>query len=429
MLNAADAGNIDGPVVVVTAGDLRWLLGVELTDVPGLYVVDDPDTVAVVAANLAAAGHRVLIVRGRTGHLAAGSGGRRAGLTVVTAGVAPSLPSWQVHADGTVTAASARLAVLDAAAAAVIFAARQRATPTRTVPVRAAAVGTDTSGPADTPPAPAAAAGPRTARRLHIAVLGQVTLTCRAANGAVTPVAVRRTASLHLLLLLAIDRGGRTGDDLAAALWPEQPVRTGTRRFATSLSELRRTLQHATGVDVIRRVAAVAGGSSYRLDPAYVEVDLWQFHDLLDAADAATGATARRSLLQQAATLHRGEFAEGLTGAWLDPARETTARHCIDVFTYLAAGEPDHGAALALLHRATGLAPDNETVVRDVLRRHATAGDVDGVHRVYHALHERLAASGDTPQPATTRLYEELTAVGLAQPATAGAAVPERTLQ
>ncbi|GAA3260891.1 hypothetical protein ACFO1B_55410 [Dactylosporangium siamense] len=415
---AAAAGSDSGPVVVITADDLRSLVGIDDIGVAALHVVESPDAIPGIGAALARGGRRVLVVRSRTG-LPRGwlDEGDRAGLTVVSVDAEPSLPSWHVSADGTVVRPAVRLAVLNAAAAAVVLAGLRRIAPPLVPPP-------DEAPPItviEDLPQPVAA----TSRRLRVTIFGPVRVESITAEGAGTVVPLRRTASLHLLLFLAVHRGGATNDDLATAIWPDQPVHIAARRLATSLWELRQALQHATGVDVVRRDVVLGGGTRHRIDPAHVEVDLWQFHDLLDAAGSAAARTERRALLRQAADLERGELAEGLTGEWLAPAREATVRHCIDALTYLAEAEADHGTALTLLHRAARLAPDNEAVQRAVLRRHASADDLDGVRRVYNALRDRCAARSDLPEPATVQLFEDLTDAAVT--ASTGAGAPERT--
>ncbi|MET7424974.1 hypothetical protein [Dactylosporangium sp. NPDC005555] len=391
----AAAGSDSGPAAVIAAGDLRSLFGAMVVDVPGLHVVDGRHTAAATCVELAEAGRQVLAVGGRDGHLEPGPDG----VTVVAVAADPSLPSWDVRTDGTVSAAAVRLAVLDAAAAAIILAGLHRHPSAELSPPQV-----EPPQPVPQPLALEPVAAAARTRQLQIAVLGPVHIAVRTGDVAGTPVSVRRTAGLHLLILLAVHRGGATGDDLAAALWPGQPAHTVSRRLATTVHELRQELRSAAGSDVVQRYTVLTGGSGYRLDPAHVDVDLWRFHDLLDTADSVPTQSVRRELLHEAAGLDRGELAEGQASAWLDPVRESTARHRIDVLTYLADAEPDHGAALALLHRALRIAPDNEAVVRAVLRRHAVAGDLDGVHRAYDTLLRQLA-----PQPATTLLFDELT--------------------
>ncbi|GAB3831671.1 AfsR/SARP family transcriptional regulator [Dactylosporangium cerinum] len=421
---AATAGLDSGPVAVITAEDLRSLVGIDGdgVGVGGLHVIESSDAAPGVAAALATGGRRVLIVRSRAGH----PGGwpddvDRTGLTVISAGAEPSLPSWHVSTDGRVGRPAVRLAVLNAAAAAVVLAGLRRVAPQAVPPPDEAPPVTATEDPRQ-PVAAVAGAAPR---RLRVTILGPVCVESINVDGARTPVPLRRSASLHVLLLLAVHRGGATSGDLAAALWPDEPAHLTARRLATSLWELRRSLQQATGADVVHRDPVLGGGSRHQLDPAHVEVDLWRLHDLLDAAGSAATQTERRTLLRQAADLEHGELAEGLTGEWLARPREATARHCIDVLTYLADAEPDHGIALTLLHRAARLAPDNEAVQRAVLRRHATAGDLDGVRRVYNALRDRCAARSDLPEPATVQLYEDLTDTAVT--ASTGAGAPERT--
>ncbi|GAB3848958.1 BTAD domain-containing putative transcriptional regulator [Dactylosporangium cerinum] len=433
----------DAAQVVMNEGAARTLFGA-VPAVPGLYL-DAGISPVVAAAEKVSPGSDIgtPIVSIVTGALAGDPIATAASVrvplrlqvTVVDGRRRSGRTAWTVDAEGVVTdalpasaarPAQLRLATLNLPTARALLstlrqtatAMRSRtanaddraaapATPAATWPVTAAA-STEVPWP-DQPPVDA-----QRPRRLLIGVIGPVQVLLPRPDGTFTAVQVRRTASVHLLVLLAVHRDGITGNDLKEALWPDVPTSSARQRFATSLSELRRALQDAAGVDVVRRTAeSSAGGGRYWLDPDRVQVDLWQFHDLLDAAALRTNDPAGRDqLLRDAVGLHRGDLADrlpdGPSTTWLPVHRERTARHLVDCYLHLAGLEPDPDLALQLLRRAIGLAPHTEQLYRAAMARQAATGDYDGVRRSMAALTEHLAELRTEPEPATEQLYREL---------------------
>nr|BFE56438.1 hypothetical protein GCM10020063_009640 [Dactylosporangium thailandense] len=247
-------------------------------------------------------------------------------------------------------------------------------------------------------------------RRLLIRVLGEVTVLRPHPDGSHSPVSIRRSAGQQILVLLALHRDGLTDSELRQALWPDVPSSAAQRRYATTMSELRRTLHTAAGRPVLVQDPAdpVRRRHPHRLDPAAVQVDIWRLQGLLDTAATTDDPTYRRLLLAAAAGVSGGELAAGWTYAWLLEDRERLVRHLLDVATHLADSEPDHHAALRLLHQALQLAPTNEHLHQRVLQRHAAAGDHDGLRRAAATLTEHLTAHSLQPEPATVTLLTTL---------------------
>jgi DNA-binding SARP family transcriptional activator len=79
------------------------------------------------------------------------------------------------------------------------------------------------------------------------------------------------------------------------------------------------------------------------------------------------------------------------------------------VYLHLADAEPDHHAAVALLHTAVQFAPHNEALYQALMHRIAATGDRDGVYRLLAALTERLADHHTAPAAATVQLVTDLT--------------------
>jgi two-component SAPR family response regulator len=230
-------------------------------------------------------------------------------------------------------------------------------------------------------------------------------------EGSHSTVVVRRSAGRQILVLLALHRGGVSDAELKEAVWPDVPGSAAQRRFLTTMSELRLSLQAAAGLAVLRQqVNAVAGRVRYWLDPGAVQVDLWRLHDLLDAAAATVDPAGRRGLLRAAAELGTGELAEAWDHEWLAADRERVARHMLDLRVHLADLEPDHGRAVRLLRTALRDAPANEAVHRRLLYRHAAAGDPAGLRRAVASMRQHLTALHVEPEPTTVELTAALLA-------------------
>jgi hypothetical protein len=142
-------------------------------------------------------------------------------------------------------------------------------------------------------------------RAVRLTVLGGLLLTCRG-----EPVVVRRSAARQVVAFLAVHAGGATAVALAEAVWPGLPARTVLQRLYTTISEFGKNLQQVADGPVIRR-----DGDIYRLDPARVGVDLWEFRQ---AAIAATGLDpGQRRAAWHTLLAGYGELATGHAWPWL----------------------------------------------------------------------------------------------------------------
>jgi two-component SAPR family response regulator len=64
----------------------------------------------------------------------------------------------------------------------------------------------------------------------------------------------------------------------------------------------------------------------YRLDPALIEVDLWQFQAALEATRIASTDEERLAACRQAVSYYRGPLCDGAGYDWTEPHAES-ARH------------------------------------------------------------------------------------------------------
>jgi DNA-binding SARP family transcriptional activator len=360
-----------------------------------------------------------------------------------------SAPTWSVAADGSTSAGTGavgpRLAVLPAAAGLELLDTLRRLTraaattePPEQEPPEQEPPGRDPAGviprPGHDPGAGASSAphhgvsaadggavfgggwpdpppAPGTPRRLILRIMGVPSVAVAYPDGTVGEVRIRRSAGWQILVYLAVHRTGATSSELKEALWPDVPSSAARARLNTTISELRNTLHRVADTAVVRSAVdrTDPDRSRHWLDPDRIQVDLWHWSDARTTADTTTDPGTRRQILTAATAVCAGDLGHGLAAGWIGPDREQVARQVIDVLAELADTEPDHDTAVALLYQAIRAAPHNEALYRRVMRRHAAAGNPDGLQRTLTTLTERLTDLHTTPSPATTDLHTQLT--------------------
>ncbi|WP_410647988.1 BTAD domain-containing putative transcriptional regulator [Amycolatopsis sp. cmx-4-54] len=215
---------------------------------------------------------------------------------------------------------------------------------------------------------------------------------------------------LELLVFLAVHPGGVSRDAIVDALWPNDPPRNPASVLRTVLSRVRRALDTATRGTVGELVLAEQG--QYRLDPAVVEVDYWDFADAVTRRRTA-GTAERRAEGYEAIVAHYGgALADGLDSDWLVAAREATRRDALDAVAALArsrvGADPDY--TLDLLETARAFDPHNELIYRDIMRLQHSLGRHDAISRTLDLLRTRLAEIDTTPTADTVDLAQRLRA-------------------
>jgi DNA-binding SARP family transcriptional activator len=353
--------------------------------------------------------------------------GSRLAIAGVLLGPWPTGATWHVNADGTTRpdptadAAGLRLNVLDTTATTDILdtlvqarpasndlpPAPQSPRPTAPILRTAALAPTTATAPAQPPRVnPDRVAPPRAAEpartdghplvaqgstpavdgpRLRLSVLGKPALHL-VTGDTTTQVRIRRSHGVQILVHLAVAPDGATSDELMAALWPEARPHYSRGRFHTNISELRDILAEAAGAEAITRT-----DERYRLDPAHLDVDVWQLAAAARRAATTVEPAHHADALHEVIKLYTGPVAEGHSWLWLAPYRETIRRHILDAYIGLADTETDPAAALALVQEAIRLDPYNEDVYQRAMRLHAALNSADGVTRTLRTLTERLA--------------------------------------
>jgi DNA-binding SARP family transcriptional activator len=237
---------------------------------------------------------------------------------------------------------------------------------------------------------------PRSGRLVAISVLGPLRIT---AGGGEIRGGLRKAR--ELLAYLAVCSDGVTGGAISEALWPESSTRYAASQRHLAVRKAREMLRTATGLPAPMFITLA--GERYRLDPALIDVDLWQFDAALDQAQAAASDQDQLAALQQAAALYQGPLADGAGYDWAERYAEPARRRAVDALARIAdilqPNGPEH--ALTVLETALAHDPYNEAVYQKIMHVQARLGRPDAARRTLALLETRLAVLGLSPAPAT----------------------------
>jgi YVTN family beta-propeller protein len=233
-----------------------------------------------------------------------------------------------------------------------------------------------------------------------------------------------------LFAYLVVEQGRAVPrEELAEALWGEDPPATWEKALTVLVSKLRGLLA-GHGIDGSSALTGAFG--CYRLDlPEGSWIDVvagvgaaQAAEDALLAGDLETATTAATL----AASVLRQPFLPGDGGIWVEEKRrELTEVHVrvLNVLTDACLRSSDARAAAGWAEQTVALAPFRETGYRRLMEAHIAAGDRAEALRVYERCRRLLAEElGAYPSPETETIYREL--LGAAPPR-AGAATPEGT--
>ena len=339
--------------------------------------------------------------------------GQDLGITAVILGNWPGGVTCDTAADGMVTATSPAGAGLDgirlrclepgdlAAIAGVL------STPPGTGTPASAAPDAAHEQPLRLVPAAAPAQGAGTgagSRPVRVSVLGPLRIT--AADG---EIGVGLRKARELLAFLAVHGAdGATGDAISEALWPGAPPGQGKRQRNIAIRKARELLRSSAGRDVPMWIILAA--DRYRLDPALIEADLWQFQAALETARTASTDQERLAACQQAVSYYRGPLCDGAGYEWTEPYAENARLRALDAWTRIAGllQDTDPEQALAALETALTHDPYNEYLYQQMMRLQAAAGRADAVRRTFELLQARLAGLGATPRSSTRQTMADL---------------------
>ena len=334
----------------------------------------------------------------------------------VLLGAAEGMPTYQVAADGTLTAApghptpagGARMSPLAASDLADVLAMLTQAAPrpeTGDEPTDTQAEPADLDLAVEVGDIPAVGSDQATPAPVRLCVLGPVTLATT--DGPITTGV--RSGSRAVLAVLAAHPHGRSFEQTADVLHPDTDPDTGINRVRTDLNAIRSLLREATGITGKGKFIVYDPATGrYRIDPNMIEVDLWRMLAAIDRANnTGDDEAACLAALRQAVDCYRGDFAEGQDRAWiLDYA--TTYRHqLLSAYARIAEIlEPDQPEqAIAALQTAIEYDPVNEQLYQRLMRIQGRLARPDAVRRTLRLLENRLAELGEAePCEATRRI-------------------------
>ena len=215
---------------------------------------------------------------------------------------------------------------------------------------------------------------------LHLRILGGAAVL--ASDGALTGAAGRRRALALLALIASSKDDGLARDRALALLWPE----LDSDRARNNLKQLVFSLRRALTPDVF-----AATGSSLRLDPNVITVDVWAYEKAI-----TEGA------LENAVARYGGPFLDGFSvpglpefERWVEGERERLARvhaETLDTLAERARRAGQFEIAAAWRRHLAALDPLSARYAVSFVRSLADAGDVPGALRHAH-LFERLVRS------------------------------------
>ncbi|MFG1924375.1 BTAD domain-containing putative transcriptional regulator [Cryptosporangium sp. NPDC048952] len=256
-----------------------------------------------------------------------------------------------------------------------------------------------------TPPAPADSTPTReeaTNAPIELRLFGRPRFIIAATGDTISGI---RSASYVLAATLTVHPDGRTLDQLSTVLAPDGDPTAIKARVRTGITSLRSRLRTAVPDGGDQPAFVIHANGIYRLDPAVITVDVWNFHTALKNATTVDEDTGRMGALRRAFGLYRGEFAEGVDQLWLDPYREEYRSRAIDAAVRLAhllePGHPD--TALDVLDEAIAHDPLNEYLYREAMRIQAGQKRPDAVRNTLRHLEHRLFDSLAAEVSAETR--------------------------
>jgi DNA-binding SARP family transcriptional activator len=227
-------------------------------------------------------------------------------------------------------------------------------------------------------------------------------------EGVTDPGQPLRAKAAELAVFLACHPDGADTRSIGEHLERGVRMRAADVRVHTNVSNLRHVMGRAAGPRKIGYV--VKGGGQYRLDPATVDVDLWQLRRLTKRAATAAG-TERIRLLRDACDLYTAPLADGCDYDWVEPYREKGRQDAAEAHLLLAdallyANDPQ--AAADLLDRAISLDRYNEALYRKAMQARHALGDHAEVRALLHALNVALADLDAEPDQETFDLADRL---------------------
>jgi DNA-binding SARP family transcriptional activator len=221
-----------------------------------------------------------------------------------------------------------------------------------------------------------------------------------------------RQGRLAFVLLVSERARPVTRDELAEALWPQQPPAA----YEVALSAIASKLRGLLGEAGLARGALQAVDGCYRIDlgpGSWVDTEA-----ALEAVHAAEAALRLRRYREAygpavvAAAILRRPFLAGFEGGWIESRRQELRGlrlRALDVLAEVHLWNREPALALRAAEEAVTLEPYRESGYRRLMLIHLAAGDRAEARRVYERCRRLLADDlGEEPAPETRAVLAQL---------------------
>jgi LuxR family maltose regulon positive regulatory protein len=140
--------------------------------------------------------------------------------------------------------------------------------------------------------------------------------------------------------------------------------------------------------------------------------DVEAFEELVDQAEQAIDRERETAILEDALTLYRGDYLEGVYDEWCALERERLRGQCLvalDKLAGLYADRRELQRAIELYQQLLGREPYHESTHRELMRCYYRLGDRAAAIRQYQSCAELLREDlGLSPAPETESLYLQI---------------------
>jgi DNA-binding SARP family transcriptional activator len=185
-------------------------------------------------------------------------------------------------------------------------------------------------------------------------------------------------------------------EEIVTAIWPDLPEDKTSSAFHSNLYRLRKALYQE---------CIVKDSGCYLLNPqGNFRYDVNEFHRALQEAEAAPkDGQERLSLLERAAALYKGAFAQDLYAEWVDPLRWQLEEQHLRLLASLAGAyfdRGDHKRSAELCQQVLALDEFNEAAWYRLLQSYLASGEVEATKFSYRRYSDLLRDNlqGEPPE-------------------------------
>ncbi len=218
-----------------------------------------------------------------------------------------------------------------------------------------------------------------------------------------------------IFCFIATARNRRIAKDvLIDTFWPEDPPEVVEKNFHPTISHIRKALNSR---QAFKQNFLVFRDGAYQLDPNLTySIDTEIFEQVVADAEKfkrTKDFAALRNALEQARTLYRGDFMEGVYDDWAEERRQFFQEQYLRVIgalAKLALAEKRYAETLRLTEQILAIDPYREDVHRSALKAIAGQGKPAALKKHYDSMADLLKKDlGIEPSAETRKVYSSLT--------------------